>query len=300
MATELHFGHAAHKLGIGQPTLSDLIRHLERELGTPLFTRTTRRVALTEAGTELLRHSTTILADVAAARAAVARIASGENGTVRVGMTPPVAPVLATHLGKPLPACTQGVELTLSQLWLPALVDAVAHGSLDVGITCGLVDQPEGCTNAVFCTQPLLVGLRPEHRLAEQTTVRLADLANDRLGATAEALFPAWALAQRQALATAGISPPESPLAMTELAANHWQDQPEIDWIMLIESLILGHSHTLIRPVDPPLTVPFTLHWNPNRAQSPAVVHFVHHTLSADLLPGWAPGPAHLRYVNDA
>ena len=52
LATELHFGRAAEKLFIGQPTLSELIRKLERELGTPLFTRTTRRVALTNAGTE--------------------------------------------------------------------------------------------------------------------------------------------------------------------------------------------------------------------------------------------------------
>ena len=50
VAAELHFGHAAEKLHIGPPTLSDLISRLERELGSPLFTRTTRRVALTSTG----------------------------------------------------------------------------------------------------------------------------------------------------------------------------------------------------------------------------------------------------------
>ncbi|MHB1432670.1 MAG: LysR family transcriptional regulator [Streptosporangiaceae bacterium] len=49
VAAELHFGHAAERLGIGQPTVSELVRRLERELGAPLFTRTTRRVALTAA-----------------------------------------------------------------------------------------------------------------------------------------------------------------------------------------------------------------------------------------------------------
>ena len=97
VATELHFGRAAERLHLAAPTLSELIRRLERELGTPLFTRTTRRVALTSAGTELLARSKVILDEVAAARAAVSRVA-GEAGTVRLGITPPVALVLAPHL----------------------------------------------------------------------------------------------------------------------------------------------------------------------------------------------------------
>ena len=95
VATELHFGRAAERLHIAAPTLSELIRRLERELGTPLFTRTTRQVAITSAGAELLTRSTIILDEAAAAQAAVRRVAGGEAGTVRLGITPPAAPVLA-------------------------------------------------------------------------------------------------------------------------------------------------------------------------------------------------------------
>ena len=87
VATELHFGRAAERLHLAAPTLSELIRRLERELGTPLFTRTTRRVAMTSAGTELLARSKVILDEVAAVR----RVAAGEAGTVRLGITTPVA-----------------------------------------------------------------------------------------------------------------------------------------------------------------------------------------------------------------
>ena len=98
VATELHFGRAAERLHMAAPTLSELIRRLERELGTPLFTRTTRRVAMTSAGAELLARSKVILDEVAAADAAVRRVAIGEAGTVRLRITPPVALVLAPHL----------------------------------------------------------------------------------------------------------------------------------------------------------------------------------------------------------
>jgi len=50
VATEPHFRRAAQRLGISQPTLSDLIPRMERELGAPLLTRTPRKVALTGAG----------------------------------------------------------------------------------------------------------------------------------------------------------------------------------------------------------------------------------------------------------
>ncbi len=294
VATELHFGRAAEKLFIGQPTISDLVRRLERELGTPLFTRTTRRVALTEAGAELLQHSKTILDDVAAASTAIRRIAGGDGGTVRLGITPPAAPTLAPHLRQSFAEQVPGVEIVQSQMWLPTLLQAVADGSVDVAISCGLLPDRDGVTNEVFCFEPMLVGLRPQHRLAAQATVSLTQLAHDVLGMTAAALFPAWALVQQQALRDARIDPPRSPLVATDLAAARWMDQPELDWIMLIGSLTTVHAETVIRPLEPGYDVAFTLQWNPNRVHTPAVARFVHHVLVAPPPAGWTVGPAHL------
>ena len=178
VATELHFGRAAERLHMAAPTLSELIRRLERELGTPLFTRTTRRVALTSAGAELLTRSKGILDEIAAADAAVRRVAGGEAGTVRLGITPPVAPVLAPHLiSRFMPGAPQ-VTVDVQRMWLPALADALTSGRVDVVITCGLIPAPDGIANEVFCAEPLLVGLRPEHRLAAQPAVALTDLAH--------------------------------------------------------------------------------------------------------------------------
>jgi DNA-binding transcriptional LysR family regulator len=98
VADELHFGRAAERFHVAAPTLSELIRRLERELGASLFTRTPRRVVLTSAGSELLARAKVILDEVTGAGAAVRRIAAGDAGTVRIGVTPPAATVLAPHL----------------------------------------------------------------------------------------------------------------------------------------------------------------------------------------------------------
>ena len=296
VATELHFGRAAERLHLAAPTLSELIRRLERELGTPLFTRTTRRVALTSAGTELLARSKVILEEVAAARAAVSRVAEGEAGAVRLGITPPVAPVLAPHLIGLFEAQAPQVTVELQRMWLPGLTDALVSGRIDVAITCGLIPATEGTAGEVFCAEPLLVGLRPGHRLAGRPAVALSDLAHDVLGTLSADLFPAWALSQRQALETAGISPPTIDLADTDLAATRWADQPGVDWILLIPSLAAAHDETVIIPVEPGQLVPFTLQWNPGRAHTMAVARFVHAALTAQLPPGWRTLPGHLHH----
>jgi DNA-binding transcriptional LysR family regulator len=297
VAAELHFGRAAERLRIATPTLSELIRRLERELGTPLFTRTTRQVAITNAGSELRLRSKVILDEVAAAKAAVRRVAGGEAGTVRLGITPPVAPVLAPHLIRLFASEAPQVTVEVQRMWLPKLLGAVAAGDIDVAITCGPVPSQEGIATEVFCAEPLVVGLRPGHRLASRDSVALSELAHEVLGTASEDLFPAWALSQRQELDSAGIAPPTVELADTDLAAIRWADQRDIDWILLIPSLAAAHTDTVIRPVAPRQLVSFTLQWNPSRAHTMAVARFVHCALAADLPAGWHTRPDHLRHT---
>jgi DNA-binding transcriptional LysR family regulator len=290
VATELHFGRAAERLHMSQPTLSELVRRLERELGVTLLIRTTRRVTLTEAGARLLQHSQPILDQVAGAALAVRYVARGEEGTVRLGFTPPAAPVLIPHLRSTFAETAPGIEIVESWLWLPALLQAVQEGAIDVAITCARLDGAARAVDEVFCSQPLLVGLRPGDRRAERDAVDVRLLADRTLGTTAETLFPAWALAQRQALRRLNVEPRRQPLSMPDLHAARWLDQPEIDWIMLIGSLTLGHVDTEIRPVLPRHDVPFTLRWQPHRATSPAVPRFVEHVLTMPPPPGWSSG----------
>lgn len=292
VASELHFGHAAERLYLSPTTLSDMVRRLEDELRTPLFLRTTRRVELTAAGAELLERARSILSEVELAERAVRLIAEAETGTVRIGVTPPAAPVLAPHLVRWFAGVAPLVGVEVRRMWLPGLISELAAGNVDVGITCGRITTPDEITSEDLCAERLLVGLRPGHRLASQEAVTLADLADETLGIGSEQLFPAWVLSQRQALETADVSPPTVELDDTDLTASRWIDQPQVDWILLISSLCSTHADTAIRPVIPAQHISFTLHWRPTRTRAPAVRRFVEAALAADPPPGWTPRPA--------
>jgi DNA-binding transcriptional LysR family regulator len=182
VATDLHFGRAARRLFTSQPAVSELIRRLERELGVSLFFRTSRRVELTPAGTELLARTRVILAEVRDAAVAVRRLREGTEEVFTIGITPPAAPVLAPHLAA---ACTEelpGVAVDLHQMWLPDLLAAVAEAKIDAAITPGVTDPPDGTQMEVIASEPLLAGLRPTHRFAGRSRIAVEDLAGDSLG----------------------------------------------------------------------------------------------------------------------
>lgn len=85
VAEELHFGRAATRLSIVQPSLSQQIQQLENELGFPLLHRTKRYVELTDAGKVFLSEAKQVLAQVQEAKRAAQRAYRGEMGRLVVG-----------------------------------------------------------------------------------------------------------------------------------------------------------------------------------------------------------------------
>jgi len=86
VAEMLHFGRAAESLGVAQSSLSECIRRLEAKVGAVLFERTSRRVALTDAGATLLPRAGAVMDELAAARAALSGPREGPLEVVRVGV----------------------------------------------------------------------------------------------------------------------------------------------------------------------------------------------------------------------
>src|SRR4051812_33218608 len=87
VSEELHITRAAARLGIQQAPLSQQIKRLEQELGAQLLRRKPRGVELTEAGATLRSEALSILSSVDQAMTTTRRVARGEKGDIRIGLT---------------------------------------------------------------------------------------------------------------------------------------------------------------------------------------------------------------------
>lgn len=176
VAETRHFGRAAERLHLAQPALSQAIRQLEKELGTALFTRTTRHVSLTPAGEFLLGEATRVLDAVEDSVRGVRRIAGGRLGLVRIAFTGTAAftelPRIARAVKRDLP----GVALEIhADLLTPAQTAGLLDGSLDIGILRPPVSG-DGLALRTIEIEPLVLAAPADHRLATEPVVAMADL----------------------------------------------------------------------------------------------------------------------------
>ncbi|MFW6187808.1 MAG: LysR family transcriptional regulator [Actinomycetota bacterium] len=129
------FTRAAEHLLIAQPSLSQTIKGLERELGVPLFHRVGRRVVLSEAGKELVGPARVVLRDVGAARSAVDDLRGVRSGRLDVvampspGIEPLTSMIAAYARVHPSVTVSVGAAFTSDEV-----VDAVRSGSAEIGI----------------------------------------------------------------------------------------------------------------------------------------------------------------------
>ncbi|MEO4029497.1 LysR family transcriptional regulator [Chromobacterium vaccinii] len=183
VAEELHFTRAAERLHIGQPPLSQQIQSLEAELGAPLFRRHQRKVELTAAGLQLLPRARQILADSAAAAAAVRRAADGETGELRIGFTSslPLTPILhhsLQHYRRDYPE----VRLTLSEMFTAGQFDALERRQLDLGFVRFNGPTPSPLIRVEELHRDRLLAVVPSaHPLAAEKTLALRRLAGEPL-----------------------------------------------------------------------------------------------------------------------
>jgi DNA-binding transcriptional LysR family regulator len=182
VAHERSFSQAARTLALSQPSVSNQVAALEREVGVRLLDREPGGLRLTPEGAILLEHADAIAERLDLARSQVAAAADEYRTRLRVGAFP-------TALAGLIPAAVDRVRLAHPAMKLTVdegggdLAARVRSGELHLAIA--FQDsalpraQPAGLERRDLMRERFMVALAPDHPLAAREEVALADLADD-------------------------------------------------------------------------------------------------------------------------
>lgn len=147
LAEELHFGRTGERLGVSTGRVSQTVKKLERRFGTPLFVRTSRRVALTPVGRRLHEDLLPAYELMRAALERATEAGRGIHGRLRTGFGTPWGGELLTAAADTLTARHPGCEITVREVPLDGGVRLLQDGSLDLQLTAFPVREPTRSTS---------------------------------------------------------------------------------------------------------------------------------------------------------
>jgi LysR family carnitine catabolism transcriptional activator len=171
-----HFTRAAAALHLSQSALTVQIRQLEAALGVRLFDRNNRRVALTQAGRELVPPFERISLDVAAVLQHARDLSTHRRGTVTIGALPSVAAGVLPRTIAALARTHPHIVVRVRDALAARLVELVKSGEVDAGVGCVVRPDPDMTVEPLFSDR-LAAFLPAGHPFARRRSLRLPDLA---------------------------------------------------------------------------------------------------------------------------
>jgi DNA-binding transcriptional LysR family regulator len=178
VAEELHFGRAAVRLSIVQPSLSQQIRQLEDELGFPLLHRTKRSVELTDAGRVFLSEAQNVIAQVQNAKRAAQRAHRGEMGRLVIGYISSSAFDLLPRMLSTYRERFPHVEVALREMTTQEQERALEEGRIQIGLLRLPISTPLVSVEVVR-REPIVCVLPEQHPLAQQERIAVPMLAHE-------------------------------------------------------------------------------------------------------------------------
>jgi len=208
VSEELSFTRAAERIRLAQPPLSRHVRNLEEKLGVALFERSRRGVTLTGPGRVFGREARDILPQVRRAAEAAKRAAGGETDRLEVGF---VSAVLSSEMVAVFSRFRRErpeVRLNLHDRPPSDQLEALEKGELDLGfVGVAPARMPERLVAPEWMGEDLRAYLPPDHRLAGEPSIRLADLADDPWVMIASEAAPSFVTLVRAFCREAGFRP---------------------------------------------------------------------------------------------
>jgi len=277
VAEEQHFGRAAERLRIAQPSLSRQIQDLESEMGFLLFDRLPRGVRLSAAGKLFLSDARRILQDVDEAKRRAERIALGKAGTLRIGIATAVSwHGLVVDSFREFRRRQPDVELELHHLLSVHQIEAILSGRLDAGFAASLTPWHKDLAHWEFVQDRMLLAVPKGHHLTKREGIRLRDLRDMPF-----VWFPRWVNPViydqlMRACARGGLSAPRIVQEATDRDTNLGLVQCRIGIAWMTESTRwhCPRDIVLLPVVDMNVRLPFSLIWKKDNS-SPLLQKFV-------------------------
>jgi LysR family hydrogen peroxide-inducible transcriptional activator len=172
-----NFTRAANRAGISQPSLSQQIINLEKELGHKLFHRLGRKAVLTEAGNVFLERAKRILFEIEDTTKELRDSPSLER-TITVGAIPTIAPYLLPELISKCRKRFPNLQVNVREDFKPTLIRELREGDLDLAVVALPVVDPMIHVDVLW-KEPLVLAVAKDHPLASKSKVTDADLAQE-------------------------------------------------------------------------------------------------------------------------
>ena len=169
------FSQAAEHCNVAQPSLSQQIIKLEKELGRQLFDRLGRTIAVTEAGRIFYPRARSILSDLQQAKYAVTTDYASLQGSLAVGIIPTLGPYLLYQTVKRFKQSYPEASLLIHENVTDRLIEKLLNAELDVAFVSLPIENKQIITEELF-VEPLYVALASDDVLASEVTIDTATL----------------------------------------------------------------------------------------------------------------------------
>lgn len=171
----------ARSFGLTQPAVSQHLRALEVDVGTPLFLRGAAGVTPTEAGKRLLARADRIAAELGQAESELAELAAG-GGTVTLAAFPSAMAELVPRAIAVLADRAPAVQVRVLEAEPPEALDAVQANEVDLAVVFEYAESADddGLAGAPLYDDPTLVVLAATHPLAGESSIELGELSEER------------------------------------------------------------------------------------------------------------------------
>lgn len=164
---------------MSQPPLSELIRQLEEEVGSPLLIRTRPHVELTRAGEVMLERARLILSQLDESVQLVRAVVAGRSGQLTVGFFPTATYEILPRVPRRYRKRNPDIGLRFVELTTPEQPNALVHKHIDVALFLAPTVDRKGIVQTTIHREPLMVALPADHRIASQEQIGLQELRDE-------------------------------------------------------------------------------------------------------------------------